>query len=63
MTWDETKRWLEERNYCLSLAEFNTLCVNTMARIMTNIDEGDYCRVSIVTIDGIGWNFKVIKNS
>ena len=62
MTWEEEKRFLEERNHCLTEIDFEIFMIQTMSRIVTNIDEGDYERISVVTQGGIGWNFRVKKS-
>ena len=61
MNWDDVKRYLEERGHYLSQDEFYWLCLATSAKVVKNIDYVDYNLISIVTIDGIGWNFKVKK--
>ena len=61
LSWEETKRYLEERGHILSESDFQWLLYMTMSRIMTNIDDGDYQRVSIATADGTGWNFRIKK--
>ena len=63
MTWEEEKRFLEDRHHCLTELDFQYFMFCTMSRIVTNIDEGDYYRVSVVTKNGTGWNFRVKKNS
>lgn len=62
MTWDEEKHFLEERNHCLTEIDFEIFMIQTMSRIVTNIDEGDYERISVVTQGGTGWNFRVKKS-
>lgn len=63
MTWQEEKQFLETRNHCLTEIDFEIFMIQTMSRIVTNIDEGDYERITVVTRNGTGWNFRVKKNS
>ena len=63
MTWEEEKRFLEDRHHFLTEIDCEIFMYDTMARIMTNIDEGDYYRMSVITKNGTGWNFRVKKNS
>lgn len=63
MTWEEEKQFLEQRGHCLTEEDFEVFMIETMSRVMTNIDDGEFERISVVTNNGTGWNFKVKKNS
>lgn len=61
LSWEEIRHYLEDRHHVLTEADFQWFVYMTMSRIVKNVDDGEYQRISVVTADGTGWNFRVRK--